>query len=172
MGLLPFANGMLSVLTIIGQIFIVFLILNYFIFKIKVDFLKKNALVFGFVISFISVFGSLFYSEIALFEPCKLCWFQRIFMYPQLILFGLAIWGKDKSKIWAYSFGLSVIGFLIAGFHYFIQISGSSSFCDVTGYSAGCSQNFLLYLGYISIPMMALTAFGMLISFFFLMMKK
>ncbi|OGY68707.1 MAG: hypothetical protein A3B94_01990 [Candidatus Jacksonbacteria bacterium RIFCSPHIGHO2_02_FULL_43_10] len=109
--------------------------------------------------------GSLFYSEIAGYEPCQLCWWQRILMYPQVILLGVA-WLKEDQGIVLYSIALSSLGALIAGYNYLLQIGFVPSIgCSAVGYSINCSQRFVMQFGYITIPMMALTAFLLIISF-------
>ena len=159
-------NQILSLLTITGQIIIVsVLIILLLKNKIISDLIGKEAILFSFAVSLIATLGSLFYSEIAGFEPCKLCWFQRILMYPQIILLGLAILRKDKNII-SYTFWLSVIGAVIAGYHYLLQIGVAPNlYCSAVGYSVSCSQRFAMNFGYITIPMMAFTAFLMNIIF-------
>src|SRR3989344_5518698 len=162
-----FINQGLAWLTLAGGIFLVLFLIGK-IFKKRFNFFQKNALLFAFIVSLIATLGSLFFSEIMLYEPCKLCWYQRIFMYPQVILFGVLLYRREKSGI-IFSLIMSVIGALIAGFHYVQQIFPSSVLsCDVLGYSVSCVQTFFLEFGYITIPMMALTAFLMLIVFAYL----
>src|SRR3989344_7855918 len=60
-----------------------------------IQFLSEYSLVFSFFIALFATSGSLFFSEIAHFTPCKLCWYQRIFMYPQLLLLGIATIKND-----------------------------------------------------------------------------
>lgn len=107
--------------------------------------------------------GSLYYSEIAHFEPCKLCWEQRIFMYPQVIVLGLALLRKNRDYFWL-SIILSVVGGFISTAHYLLQRTGISIVpCSAVGYSSACAKNFVLQFGYITIPFMALSAFGLII---------
>ncbi|MEK6872806.1 MAG: disulfide oxidoreductase, partial [Nanoarchaeota archaeon] len=138
-------------------------IYNVYKFEKTKLFFKKNYLLFGFIVSVIATLGSLFYSEILRYTPCILCWWQRIFMYPQVLIFGFAFLKKDN-KIANYSILLSFIGGVIALYHYLMQIGAiRGSTCDIVGYSLSCSETFFLSYGYITIPMMALTAFILLI---------
>ena len=165
----------LELLTLITSLFLGFLILLFilkFIFKKQtktygnvVHFLQNNYLFLGFLVSLTATLGSLFYSEIMGYSPCVLCWYQRIFMYPQVFLFAIAMKIKNKSIIFN-SLVLSIFGFLIAGYHYLLQLGVFNSevfSCDVVGYTASCSEYFSLAYGYITIPFMALTAFLLLI---------
>jgi disulfide bond formation protein DsbB len=151
-----------SILTVIGQVIIISLIFSKAI-RGKAG---NKAVLFSFITALIAITGSLIFSEVLKFEPCTLCWYQRIFMYPQVVLLGLALWKKDKN-IANYSIALSVIGAIIAAYHYFLQISViSKSFCSIVGYSVSCTDTFAPIFGYITIPMMSFTAFVMIILFF------
>ena len=84
-------------------------------------------------------------------------------MYPQVLLSGYALIRKDK-RILPYLLILSLFGFALAGFHYLNQVPENVSLpCSAIGYSASCSDSFFLDFGYITIPMMALTAFLLII---------
>ena len=157
-------NQILSILTIIAQILIIGLIIVILLKKSKIsDFIGRHGILLTFIVVLTATLGSLFYSEIAGFEPCKLCWFQRILMYPQAILLGMALLKKDKN-IGDYSLGLSVPGVIIAGYHYLLQLGVAPTFsCSVVGYSAHCSQGFVMNFGYITIPLMAFSAFLLII---------
>jgi len=86
-------------------------------------------------------------------------------MYPQAILLGIA-WLKKDQGIVLYSLALSSLGALIASYNYLLQIGLAPSIgCSAVGYSINCSQRFVMQFGYITIPMMALTAFLLIISF-------
>ena len=85
-------------------------------------------------------------------------------MYPQPILFLIAMKSKRNASIIWNSLILSLIGGLIAAYHYLMQIGAvSDSGCDVVGYSAKCSEFFTISYGYITIPMMSLIAFMLLV---------
>jgi len=117
------------------------------------------ARILAFMVPLTAMGGSLFYSDVAKYTPCILCWWQRIFMYPQTVLIGMGIL-KNDTLIADYSTGLSAVGGAIALYHYYIQLGGASFFsCEQIGYSASCSQRFTMEFGYVTIPMMALTAF-------------
>ncbi len=168
--LTPLVNQILSILTVIGQIIIISTIIFFGFFSKKLmnnpssDYVAKHSVLFAFIVALIATSGSLFYSEIAGFDPCKLCWFQRIFMYPQVILLGLALKRRDTSVVYN-SLALSIIGAIIAGYHFLLQIGiVPATSCSAVGYS-GCSQVFVMNFGYITIPMMSFTAFLLIIVF-------
>lgn len=107
--------------------------------------------------------ASLFYSEIAGFAPCGLCWLQRIFLYPQVILLGMALYYQEW-QIAKYSIALSSLGGLVALYHSYIQFGGSPLVpCPLVATAVSCSQRFVFEFGYITFPVMSLTAFALII---------
>lgn len=118
------------------------------------------ALPVAFVSTFASAALTLYYSDILGFEPCPLCWWQRVFMYPQVILFALALWKHIPVRL--ISVTLSVFGFGFAIYHHALQMLPQGSLpCPASGPS--CSQITLLEYGYITYPLMAASLFAFLI---------
>ncbi|MCS7460915.1 disulfide oxidoreductase [Paenibacillus doosanensis] len=119
---------------------------------------KQYGLYMAWAVSLVAVAGSLFLSEVLGFEPCKLCWFQRIFMYPLVIVLGMACYKNDRRLI-PYVLPLSVIGGLISLYHYAEQkIPGLAKLLPCT-VGVPCNQDYIDWFGIITIPLMALTAF-------------
>lgn len=114
-----------------------------------------------FLISLTSTLGSLFFSEVAKFPPCVLCWYQRIFMYPQPLIIYLSIL-RDEKVLGPYLLLINIVGGIIAAYHSFLMIAPKLNFinCELGG-AVSCTKNFTLYYGYITIPVMSLTAFVM-----------
>lgn len=154
-------NHLFSLATIVGDLLIIVVIMMMILKYDKIlHILKKYALPLMFISALAATLGSLTYSDIIGYDPCKLCWFQRIFMYPQTLLLGIALLKKD-TRIATYIFWLSLLGFVLALYHYLLQIGvATGAPCSVVGYSETCSKRFVLQYGYITIPMMAATAFG------------
>ncbi|WP_144597605.1 MULTISPECIES: disulfide oxidoreductase [Bacillus] len=110
------------------------------------------------VVALIATMGSLFFSEILKYEPCKLCWIQRILMYPIAITGAIAVIRKDYNYI-IYVLPLSILGIFISGYHYGIQKGiiniESDHFCG----RIPCVGQYINWFGFITIPFLALTAF-------------
>lgn len=123
-------------------------------------FLADNYLSFGFLVTFLAFAGSLVLSEILKLPPCELCWFQRVAMYPQTLLFGIALWKNDKSVV-QYTLPLSVIGLVIAVYHYIGQINPLILPC--TNQAVSCAAKQIELLGFITIPFMSGAAFLVII---------
>lgn len=123
------------------------------------DFVNKHFLPIIFLISLSASVFPLVYSEIINFPPCSLCWWQRVFMFPTVLMFGVALWDKDR-KVVRYTLPLVCAGLFVSIYqNFFYYFSESSNLpCDASGVS--CYQRLVSeFGGYISIPMMALTAF-------------
>lgn len=103
--------------------------------------------------------GSLYMSNILEWTPCRLCWFQRIFMYPLVLIFGISLL-FDKNDVKDYALPLAMIGFAIAFVHALIQRfeQFQSAGCSVTAVS--CSTTYTFWYGYITISVLAATAFA------------
>lgn len=132
--------------------------------------LRTYGTLFAFIVSLVATAGSLFLSEVMGFIPCDLCWYQRIFMYPQVLLLGRAAM-KDDWNIAGCALPLSIIGGLISAWHYAEQkIPGLANFAPCKS-GIPCNMDYLDWFGVITIPLMALVAF-ILITVFLLVGRK
>ncbi len=119
-----------------------------------------------------AVVGSLVYSDIVGFLPCDLCWWQRIFMYPQLVIVALALYRKDKTVI-DYLVPLSVIGAVLALYQSFVQWGfsfGVTGGCVAVG--GECAKVYFTQYSYITIPFMSFTVFIYIIALKFIYYHK
>lgn len=110
------------------------------------------------LIALLSVTGSLFFSEVIQLPPCILCWYQRIAMYPLVVILGSGIIARD-GKMKMYALPLCLIGLAVSVYHnllYYGILPESIAPC-VQGIS--CTSRQIEWLGFITIPLMALTAF-------------
>jgi hypothetical protein len=111
----------------------------------------------AFVVALTATAGSLYLSEVAGFIPCTLCWYQRIAMYPLVIVLGVAAWRGDGG-IRRYVVPVAAIGALIAAYHIALQrLPGlPSGSCSL---DAPCTAIYVERFGFVTIPVMALIAF-------------
>ena len=111
-----------------------------------------------------AVVGSLVYSNVVGFPPCELCWYQRIFLYPQAIIVFMAMRRGDKTVI-DYLVPLSIIGAIVALYHSLAQWGinvGPSLDCLAAG--AECAKVYVNTFSYITIPFMSFTVFVYIIA--------
>jgi disulfide bond formation protein DsbB len=125
------------------------------------DQVAPQALALAAVVALTCTVGSLWLSEGAHFPPCKLCWYQRIAMYPQVVILGVAAIRRDvgaRISAWV----LCGIGGSISIYHLLIErypTLSSSSSCDPLN---PCSIKWVERLGYLTIPGMALSGFALI----------
>lgn len=129
---------------------------------------RENMLIVIWIISTVATFGSLYFSEILKYEPCKLCWFQRIFMYPLPILIGISIVRKDYHQTWN-TLVLACLGFIISIYHNYISLFSVS---DNTCGRVSCTTKYFNIIGFITIPFLALISFLSIIILSIIVLKK
>ena len=161
-----FVNISASAGIIVIQIVTVAIIVWFFVAKNKASdpYLKmvsKNAYLISFLVTMSGMILSLVYSDIIGYAPCTLCWYQRILLYPETLLLGLALWKEDRT-ITDYIIALSGIGLLISIYQKYLELGGASIIpCSASAVS--CSKVYMTEFGYITIPVMALSSFAFIV---------
>lgn len=115
-------------------------------------------LYFVWVVALVATAGSLFFSEVMLLPPCVLCWYQRIAMYPLVIIVGAGIIMRDRNMPF-YALPLALAGLAISVYHnllYYKLIPDHISPCTQ---GISCTTVQIEWLGFITIPLMALVSF-------------
>jgi disulfide bond formation protein DsbB len=125
--------------------------------------LAPGAIAAAAIVAALAMGGSLYYSEVVHLVPCALCWFQRICMYPLVLLLGIAAFRRDIG-IRVYAIPLAAIGAVISVYHLLLEwhIVEVSLVCEVDN---PCSTVLFRQFGFISLPFLALTAFLLIIAF-------
>jgi disulfide bond formation protein DsbB len=164
---------LLSVLGVIGQVLIAIMILVGLLalFGARGPLNGIRRLLWGwelwaaFAVAAIATGGSLFFSQIANFPPCELCWFQRICMYPLSILTLEMAWRNDNRAA-RYLFPLPIVGACVSIYHLLIENSviKEPNQC-LQSAPGGCAVKWINEFGYMTIPTLALTGFLLLIGF-------
>lgn len=111
----------------------------------------------AFLVVLIATSGSLYMSNVLGWEPCRLCWFQRIAVYPMVVLLGVALL-LEKDDVADYALPLAMIGIPVSAYHYLVQRIDQFHSAGCSVFSVSCSTEYTFYFGYITVPMMALTA--------------
>ena len=122
---------------------------------------RDVALPVGTLIALGATLGSLYYSEVAGYPPCTLCWYQRIAIYPQVVVLGVAAWRRDR-EVWRTSVPLALIGIAFSVWHIVIeQVPSLAGPCDP---SNPCTILWVEEFGFLTIPTMALVTGAALIA--------
>jgi disulfide bond formation protein DsbB len=124
--------------------------------------IQSRAVVAAWVVAALATVGSLYFSEVARFEPCTLCWYQRIAMYPLVVILGVAMVGRGGRRPTGV-IALAAVGAAISAYHVALEwIPG----LDTGACSAAvpCTLVWFRALGIFSLPTLALTAFLLIIT--------
>jgi disulfide bond formation protein DsbB len=122
---------------------------------------RPNALVLATVVALVTVSGSLYMSEVADFEPCRLCWIQRGFIYPMLPVLAVAAW-RDAVRVRLFAVPWLLVGVCVSAWHVFVEWRPSAEVaCDPEN---PCSIIWIREFGYVTIPTMAGTASLLIIT--------
>lgn len=121
-------------------------------------FFDEFGLYSAWLVALVATLGSLYFSEIRHFVPCALCWFQRVFMYPLVVILGVASFRQDRGVV-KYALPLAVLGALTATYHVLEQNVPGFAAPPICQVGVPCSAKYINWLGFISIPVLSLTAF-------------
>lgn len=127
------------------------------------DAVRPQAAALALLVALVSTLGSLYLSEIGDLLPCRLCWIQRGFMYPQVLIL-IALLVTRARWLWWVVAGSVTLGGAVSIYHVLIERFPdleSDDFCDVHN---KCSTVLVEHLGYLTIPTMALSGFALLFT--------
>ena len=120
------------------------------------------SLIFGaWLISCLSMGGSLFFSEVMEFPPCILCWYQRIAMYPLVAIFMVGLFPLSK-EVFKYSAPFVALGWLIALWHNLLHLGLIEEDLSPCREGVSCSTVYINWMGFITIPLLSFVAFSLL----------
>ncbi len=170
--LAAFLNHYLSLATLAALFIVVAWSVDFLVIRLKYGPYKELrtiykkiahfALPIGFFISLSGVFLSLFYSEYLGYLPCALCWFQRILLYPMVVLFGIAWFRKDYG-VYRYILALSFFGLIVSAYHQSLQMGYSEIIpCAANAVFVDCAKPSFVEFGFVTFPLMSLTLFAVL----------
>jgi disulfide bond formation protein DsbB len=119
---------------------------------------------FAWVVALIATFGSLFFSEVMHFVPCTLCWYQRIGMYPLVLILGQGLLTKNALQSAKFALTLAFVGWFFAIYHTLLHVGVISE--EMTPCSQGipCSTKYIQWFGFLSIPLLSLIAFTLIVG--------
>jgi disulfide bond formation protein DsbB len=157
------ALGTVAMQIVTGALLVVFLLRkNVPMFNDIVAQVGSFGLRIAFLVAFVASGMTIYYESLG-FAPCPLCWWQRVELYPQVILLGMAVWRECYRRAAIdFSIATSIIGAGIALYHHALQmLPGSGLPCPATGVS--CAQRIFFEFGYVTYPLMAFSVFAFLI---------
>jgi disulfide bond formation protein DsbB len=133
--------------------------------------INSNIILVCFFIASTATLGSLFFSEVMDFVPCTMCWYQRIFMYPLVVIFLLNIL-YPKDNLFKYTISLVGIGLLFSIYHNMLLFGFIPESAVPCTAGIPCSTKYLDWFGFITIPLLSFTAYFMLFVLLLINNKK
>lgn len=121
--------------------------------------------------SLVATTGSLYFSEVMRLPPCTLCWYQRICMYPLVLILAVGI-GTGDPRVRLYALPLAGVGWLTSVYHnllYYKIIPEGFTTCSL---GVSCTLRQIEWLGFITIPLMSLSAFTLILALLLWPSKK
>ena len=110
-----------------------------------------------------SALGALFFSEVMQLPPCALCWYQRIFMFPLVLIIPIGLFPFDR-KVARYALPLAVLDWLFAVFHMLLIAGVVPEKLEPCVQGVPCSENVIEWFGFVTIPLLSVTAFSAIIA--------
>ena len=136
---------------------------------------KKNAnwniLFLSWLVTSVSVLGSLFFSHVMEFAPCVLCWYQRIFLFPLVIILAVGLFPFDKSVV-RYALPLTVVGWLTAAYHNLLYAGIIPESIQPCSQGVSCTEEYIELFGFLSIPMISLLSFSTILMLLIILMRR
>jgi len=122
-----------------------------------------NILFLCWLIVSVSAMGSLFFSYVMEFAPCVLCWYQRIFLFPLVIILAVGLFPFDKSVV-QYALPLAIVGWLTAAYHNLLYAGIIPESIQPCSQGVSCTEEYIKLFGFLSIPMLSLLSFSTIIA--------
>jgi disulfide bond formation protein DsbB len=122
-----------------------------------------NILFLCWLVSSVSAMGSLFFSYVMEFAPCVLCWYQRIFLFPLVIILAVGLFPIDKSVV-KYALPLAIAGWLTAAYHNLLYAGIVPESIQPCSQGVSCTEEYIDLFGFLSIPMLSLISFSTIIA--------
>ncbi len=131
---------------------------------------KASALFFSWLVALISSLSVLFIGEVMGQTPCILCWFQRAFMFPLVLILGVALYRSDAGG-WRYALPVALTGWLIAVYHTLLYTGLIPKAIEPCGAGPSCTDSNMMIFQVVPIPLLSVLVFSLII-FLLLIVRK
>jgi len=108
-----------------------------------------------------STLGALFLGEVMDYTPCVLCWYQRIAMFPLVLVLAAGLFPFDP-RVVRYTLPLAVAGWLLAAFHLALVAGWIPESIKPCQQGVPCSDVQIVWFGFVTIPLLSLIAFSII----------
>jgi len=119
----------------------------------------------------VSALGSLFFSYVMEFAPCVLCWYQRIFLFPLVLILAIGLFPFDK-KVVKYALPLAIAGWLTAAYHNLLYAEIIPESIQPCSKGVSCTEEYINLFGFLSIPMLSLLSFSTIVTLLIILYRR
>ncbi len=119
----------------------------------------------------VSAMGSLFFSSVMEFAPCVLCWYQRIFLFPLVLILAIGLFPFDK-KVVKYALPLAIAGWLTALYHTLLYAGIIPESLQPCSQGVSCTEEYIDLFGFLTIPMLSLLSFSTIIALLIILNRR
>jgi len=110
------------------------------------------------VVALLATAGSLFFSYVMDFAPCVLCWYQRICLFPLVVVLARGLFPFDRGAV-KYALPLAILGWVVAAYHNLVQAGVVPESLQPCAKGVSCTEEYLKLFGVLSIPALSLLGF-------------
>ncbi len=115
------------------------------------------------MVASVSTLGALFLGEVMGYTPCVLCWYQRIFMFPLVLILAVGLFPFDR-KVVRYALPLALAGWLLAMFHWAVASGLIPERATPCSQGVPCSVELISWFGFLTLPLLSILAFSVIIA--------
>lgn len=115
--------------------------------------------------------GSLFFSEVMQFAPCILCWYQRLCLFPLVVILPAGLFPFDKGVV-RYALPLTVVGWLTSAYHNLLYTGIIPKSLQPCSKGVSCTEEYITLLGFITIPLLSLLTFTLIIALLLIVNRR
>ena len=119
----------------------------------------------------VSAMGSLFFSYVMEFAPCVLCWYQRIFLFPLVLILAIGLFPFDKKTV-KYALPLAIAGWLTAAYHNLLYAGIIPESLQPCSQGVSCTEEYIDLFGFLSIPMLSFLSFSSIVTFLIIIKRR
>ena len=130
-----------------------------------------NLLFACWIVASASTLGSLFFSDVMGFAPCVLCWYQRIAIFPLVLILPMGLFPFDASAA-KFALPLAVAGLLTAIYHNLLYAGLIPNSIQPCAQGVPCTEKYIELFGFVSIPLLSLLALAAMTALLIIVMRR
>lgn len=115
------------------------------------------------LVATLATLAALFLGEVMGLTPCVLCWYQRICMFPLVLILAAGLFPFDR-RVVRYALPLAAAGWLLAAFHWAVASGLVPERVTPCTKGVPCSVDPVVWLGFITLPMLSVLAFSAIVA--------